>query len=122
MGLSVDETEFVISVIDRNLSFQRFIELHLGTSEAEALRLGRDLKTSSVPLHDVVVADQAFVMEAADVVEVFGGGTPRGFGFARRATEAPVVVRQEAAQDLVGGDQIGGWPILRGFAVGSHSL
>src|ERR1019366_5047934 len=84
----------------------RFIELHLGTSEAEALRLGRDLEAASVPLHDVVVADRAFVMEAADGVEVFGSRTPNFFGFARRTTEAPVVVGQEAAKDLVGGVQI----------------
>ena len=50
----------------------------------------------------------AFVMEAADVVEVFGSGTPSLFRFARRTTEAAVVVGQKAAQDLVGGVQIGG--------------
>ena len=82
------------------------MELDLGSGEAEALRLGRDLEASSVPLHHVVVADQAFVMEAADVVEVFGSRTPSFFGFARRATETSVVVRQESAQDLVGGDPI----------------
>jgi hypothetical protein len=108
VNLSVGEAEFVICVIDRNLSFQRFIELDLGTSEAEALWLGRDLEASSVPLHDVVVANHALVMEAADVVEIFGSRPPNGFGFARRATEAPIVVRQEAAQDLVGGDEIVG--------------
>ena len=106
MNLFTVEVEFGICVIDGDLSFERFIELHLGTSEAEALRLGRDLEAASVPLHDVVVADRAFVMEAADGVEVFGSRTPNFFGFARRTTEAPVVVGQEAAKDLVGGVQI----------------
>ena len=46
-------------------------------------------------------------MEAADAIEIFGGGTPSFFSFARRTTEAAVVVGQEAAQDLVGGVQIG---------------
>src|SRR6185437_6534007 len=108
VNLSTDMVEFCIRVIDRNLSFQRFIELHLGTSEAKALGLGRDLEASSVPLHDVVVANDALVMKAADVVEIFGSGAPSGFGFARSATEAPIVVRQEAAQDLVGGNPIVG--------------
>ena len=106
MNLSTGEVEFGICVIDRNLSFERFIELHFGPGEAEALRLGRDLETASVPLHDVVVADDAFVMEAADAVEVFGSGTPGLFRIARRTTEAAVVVGQETAQDLVGGVQI----------------
>src|ERR1019366_812599 len=101
------EAEFGISVIDRDLSFERFIELHFGPGEAEALRLGRDLEAASVPLHDVVVADPAFVKEAADAIQVFGSRTPGFFGFAGRATEAAVVVGQEAAQDLVGGAQIG---------------
>src|ERR1039458_1651588 len=75
-------------------------------SKAEALRLGRDLEAASFPLHDVVVADRAFVMEAADVVEVLGSRTPSFFGFARRTTEAAIVVGQETAKDLVGGVQI----------------
>ena len=39
-------------------------------------------------------------MKAADAIEVFGSGTPSLFRIARRATEAPVVVGQEAAKDL----------------------
>ena len=107
MNLSTVEVEFGICVIDGDLSFERFEELHLCPSEAEALRLGRDLETASVPLHDIVVADAAFVMKAADVVEVLGSRTPSFFGFARRTTEAAVVVGQEAAKDLVGGVKIG---------------
>jgi len=39
---------------------------------------------------------------------VLGSRAPSFFVFARCATEASVVVRQEAAQDLVGSDQIVG--------------
>jgi hypothetical protein len=46
----------------------------LGAGEAESLRLGRDLEVASLPLHDVVVADTAIMMNAADAVEVAGGG------------------------------------------------
>ena len=66
------------------------------------------MKAASVPLHDVVVADGAFMMEAADAVEIFGRGAPSLFRIARRAAEATVVVGQEAEQDLVGGVQIVG--------------
>src|SRR5487761_2374696 len=108
MNLSICESEFGICVIDRDFSFERFVELHFCSGEAEALRLGRDLEAASAPLHDVVVADRALVMKAADVVEVLGSRTPGFFGFASRATEAAVVVGQESAQDLVGGAQIVG--------------
>src|SRR5579871_6385457 len=77
MNLPIDEAKPALCVIDRNLSFERFIELHFGTGEAEALRLRRDLEAASVPLHDVVVADQAFVMKAADMVKALGSGPPR---------------------------------------------
>jgi len=95
--------EFGVRVIDRNFSFERFIELDFGPGEAEAMWLGRDLEAASVPLDDVVVADRALVMETADMVEVGGSRTPSFFGFARGATEAAVVVGKESAQNLVGG-------------------
>src|SRR5487761_700162 len=108
MNLSICESEFGICVIDRDLSFERFIELHFGSGEAEALRLGRDLEAASVPLHDVVVADRALVMEAADAVEIFRSTSPGLFRIARRTAETPVVVGKKTAQDLVGGVQIVG--------------
>ena len=108
MILSAREADSGICVIDRDFSFERFIKLHLGPGEAEALRLGRDLEMASVPLHDVVVADAALVMKAADAIQIFGSGTPSLLRIARRTTEAAVVVGQEVAQDLVGGVQIVG--------------
>ena len=105
---SVSHAESGISVKDRNVSFERFVELHFGPSEAEALRLGRDLEMASLPLHNIVVADVAFMMKAADAIQIFWGGAPGFFRIARGATEAAVVVGQEAAQDLIGGVQIVG--------------
>jgi hypothetical protein len=99
--------EFGSSVIDRDFSFERFVDLHFGASETEAFRLRRDLERAALPLHDVVVADAAFIQEAADAVEVFWGGTPSGFRFARSASEATVVVGQDAAQGSVSAIQIG---------------
>ena len=105
-NLSTVEVEFGIGVIDRDLSFERFHQLHLGPSEAEASRLGWDLEMAPVPLDDVVVADTALVVKATDAVQIFGSGTPSFFRLARGATKATVVIRQEVAQDLIGGAQI----------------
>ena len=82
--------------------------MDFGSSEAEAFGLGRDLETASLPLHDVVVADGALVQEAADATEILWSGAPGFFGLARRAGKAPVVVGKKAAEDLVGGFDIGG--------------
>ncbi len=100
--------KLAVSVVDLDASSKGFAELHLGTGEAEAFWLGRDLETAAVPLHDVVIADDALVDEAADAAEIFGGRAPSLFRFSGSAAEAAVVVGQEAAQDIVGGDQIGG--------------
>jgi hypothetical protein len=66
------------------------------------------LETAAVPLHDVVIADDALVDKAADPTEIFGGRTPSLFRFARSMAEAAIVVGQEATQELVGGGQVGG--------------
>src|ERR1019366_2733691 len=108
MNLATDVVEFCICVIDRNLSFERFIELHFCPSKAEALWLGRDLEAAPIPLHDVVVADRALVMKAADALQIFGSGTPGLFGFARHTGEATAVVGKKIAQDLVGREQVVG--------------
>ncbi len=99
--------EFGITVVDRDFSFERFIELNFGPGEAEALRLGRDLKAAAVPLHDVVVADRALVMKAADAIQVLRSGTPGLCGLAGRPAEAPIVVGEESAEDFVGRLEIG---------------
>jgi hypothetical protein len=105
--LTTDVVELSISVIDGDLSFERFVDLDPRPGEAEALGLGRDLEVASVPLHDVIVADAAFVDEAADAVEVLGSGAPGFFRLARRTAEAPVVVGKKTAEHLVGRFQIG---------------
>lgn len=107
LNFSTGMEEFGFPVVDSDLPIERFNELHFCPSEAEAFRLGRDLEAASIPLHDVVVANAALVEEAADAIKIFGSGAPSFFRFARRATEAPVVVGQEAAKDFVRGVEIG---------------
>jgi hypothetical protein len=42
----------------------------------------RDLEATAFPLHDIVVADDPFVHEAANTVESVGSFPPGGCGFA----------------------------------------
>ena len=59
-------------------------------------------------MHDVVIADAALVHQAADAVQVLRSGAPGRWGFARSASETPIVVGDEPVQHLVGGSQIPG--------------
>src|SRR5260221_7487538 len=86
--LLVRMMKLAVSVVDLDASSKGFAELHLGTGEAEAFWLGRDLETAAVPLHDVVIADDALVDEAADAAEIFGGRAPSLFRFSGSAAEA----------------------------------
>jgi hypothetical protein len=83
--------KLAVSVVDLDASAKGFAELDFGTGEAEALWLGRDLETAAVPLHDVVIADDALVDKATDAAEIFRGRAPGLFGFSRSAAEATIV-------------------------------
>ena len=97
-----------IAVVERNPAIESLVELDFGSRKAEAPVLGRDLETAAIPLHDVVVADDAFVTERTDALEIFGSGPPSFGGLARGAREATVVVGEEPAQDRVGRVHIAG--------------
>src|SRR5260370_1666880 len=100
--------KLAFSVVDLDASSKGFAELHLGTGEAEAFWLGRDLETAAVPLHDVVIAYDALVDEAADAAEIFGGRAPSLFRFSGSAAEAAVVDGEEEGRGNVCGGQNGG--------------
>ncbi len=104
----LSDFEAGVAVIDRHPAFEAFVELDFGSGEAEAPGPRRDLEAASLPLHDVVAADGAFMHEAADAIEFGRRGPPRVFDLVRRAAEAAVVVGQEAAQDFVSGAETGG--------------
>jgi len=97
-----------VAVVERHATVESLAQLNFGSSEAKASRLGRDLKAASIPLHDIIVADHAFVSEATDAFQVVGSLSPSFRGVARSAGEAAIVVGEEAAQDAVGGIQIVG--------------
>jgi len=112
-----------VAVVERDVPVESLIDVDLGTGEAEALSLLWDLEALAVPLHDVVVADHALMNEAADAIQVFGGGTPCGLHFTRPAGEAAVVVGEKEAEHGVGGVQIAGLrqTELAGEAVLEHT-
>src|SRR5256884_2908085 len=96
--------KLAVSVVDLDASSKGFAELHLGTGEAETFWLGRDLETAAVPFHDVVIADDALVDEAADAAEIFWGRAPSLFRFSGSAAEAAGCVRAGRGE----GDRCGG--------------
>jgi len=51
--------QFGFTVVESDASVERVVEVDLGTGEAEAAALGRDLEAMALPLHDVVVTDYA---------------------------------------------------------------
>src|SRR5258707_5947025 len=77
--------------------------MHFGSGEAETACLLGYLEAAALPLHDIVVADDAFVHEAADAVEIFRSGAPCRLAIARRPGEAAVVVGGEISQHGGGG-------------------
>src|SRR6201984_539099 len=68
------------------------VDVHLGAGKTEAASLLGNLETAAFPLHDVVVADDALVHEAADALKIFWSGPPRGGLFARLPGKAAGVV------------------------------
>src|SRR2546428_8717595 len=80
-----------LAVVERDPPVESLIELDLGSGEAEAPCLGRDLQAAALPLHDVVVADDAFVPERTDAVQIVGRETPGCGGVARGARGTPGV-------------------------------
>ena len=91
-----------VAVVEREAPIERLVDLHFGPGEAETTRLLGDLEATTVPLHDVVIADDAFVHETADPFETFWNGTPSGLLFARLTGETAVVISDELAQHSVG--------------------
>src|SRR5260370_42575901 len=82
-----------LAVVERDAPIKSLIDLHFGSGEAEAASLLGDLEAAALPLHDVVVTDDAFMHEAADTVEIIRSRAPCGLALARRPGEAAGVGR-----------------------------
>jgi len=97
-----------VAVVQGDAAVEGLVNLHFGSGKAVSSGLRMNLQSQPIPLHDVVVADDAFVREAADAFEIGGSGPPGFLRFARRAGEAAVVIGNEAAQHAIGGSEIAG--------------
>src|SRR5258708_25526225 len=80
--------------------------MHFGSGEAETACLLGYLEAAAFPLHDVVVADDAFVHEAADAVETFRSRAPGGCVFARLPSQAAGVVRDALSRGRTAGGRV----------------
>src|SRR6185437_9118239 len=112
-----------IAIVERDLAVESAIDLHFGSGETEAARLRMDLQPLTIPLHDVVIADDAFVGEAADAFEILRSRAPSLLGIAGRAREAAIVIGDELSQHGVGRVEIArlGQAEFAGEAVLEHA-
>src|SRR5208283_1766983 len=97
-----------VTVVEGDAAIEGLINLHFGSGEAEAARLLGDLEAAAFPLYDVVIADDAFMQEAADALETFRSRAPSAFLFARLPGETAVVVGDEPSQNGIGRVDVGG--------------
>ena len=97
-----------IAIVERDTAIESLMDLDFGSGETEAAGLGMKLQPAAVPLHNVIVADDAFMGEATDAFEVFRSRAPGLRCVAGSASEAAVVVGDKASQDAVGRVQIVG--------------
>ena len=115
--------EASVAVVKRDAAIEGLIDVDFGLGEAEATGLLGDLEAAAFPLDDVVVADGAFLDEAADTVKALGSLPPGGFHFTGFTGETAVVVSDESTQDDIGGVEVHGFgqPQFAGEAILQHA-
>ena len=97
-----------VAIAGRDAAIEGPMDMDFGSREAVAARLGVDLEAPAVPVHDVVVADDALVGEAADAFDTRRGRAPGFFGMAGRASEAAIAVSGEALRQAISGVPVAG--------------
>src|SRR5258707_7107342 len=95
-----------VAVIKRDETIESVIEEDFGSGKAEAAGLLGDLEALALPLHDVVVADDTFMNEANDAIQILRSRTPSGRSRTRRPGEAAAVVGEGGTPDGLGGNPI----------------
>src|ERR1700675_3296212 len=91
-----------VAVVEREAPIERLVDLHFGPGEAETTRLLGNLEATTLPLHDIVIADDAFVHGTADRFEAIRHGTPGWLLVTRSSGETTVVIGDELAQHGIG--------------------
>src|SRR5882762_7042793 len=56
--------------VDRDVPFLSLVELSLGSGKTERLPMTGQVETGSLPLHDVVAADDPRIPKAPDAVQI----------------------------------------------------
>ena len=56
--------------VDRDVPFLSLVELSLGSGKTERLPMTGQVETASLPLHDVVAADDPRILKAADTIQI----------------------------------------------------
>ena len=98
-----------VPVVEREAPVKSLVDLNFGPGEAETTGLLGDLEATTVPLHDIVIADDAFMHETADPFEILWNSTPGGLLFARRTGETAIVINDELTKDGVGRVEVFGF-------------
>src|SRR6266566_6735810 len=96
--------------VDRDVPFLSLVELSLGSAKTERLPLTGQVETASLPLHDVVAADDPRIPKAADAIQIAPSMSPARFRLAGHTREAAVVVSARAHQLAAAGVEIAGAP------------
>src|SRR5258708_2317717 len=97
-----------VAVIKRDATIESGIEEAFGCGKAEAGGLLGDREAWALPLHDVVVADDTFMNEANDAIQILRSRTPSGRSCTRRPGEAAAVDLGEGTPAGSGGHKIHG--------------
>lgn len=97
-----------IAIEERDTAIEGLMDLHGSSCKAEASRLRMDLQALTIPLDDVVVADDTLMSEAADAFQILWSWAPGLLRNAGSMGEAAIVVVPELPQYGVGRVQIAG--------------
>jgi hypothetical protein len=86
------------------------VELSLGSGKTERLPMTGQVETASLPLHDVVAADDPRLLEGPAAVQIAASMSPASFRLAGHTCEAAVLVSARAHQLAAAGVEIAGAP------------
>ena len=96
--------------VDRDVPFLSLVELSLGSGKTERLPMTGQVETASLPLHDVVAADDPRLLEGPAAVQIAASMSPASFRLAGHTREPVVVVSASAHQVAAGSIEIAGAP------------
>ena len=96
--------EALAAMIHGKRAIEVSVDIKAGASEAARVRAGLELEDPAIELDGVIILDRAWVLEAADALEVppRGRRTPRWLGVRGGVGEARIVAREKAVEHALG--------------------